>query len=183
MTLRCDGNSADHVAFGGPIFYGHAAEDFNEAKDHPGNVFWPQALAANKLYQMLDGKQRKRALVSDLPREQAVGFRESNAAKFRTGIPVTEMSGDQKEHLQGVLKLLLEPYRTSDQQEALSALNKQGGLDNCTLTFYEGGDIGKDGVWDNWRLEGPAFVWYFRGEPHVHVWVHIADDPSVKINA
>ena len=25
MTMRCDGNSADHVAFGGPIFYGHAA--------------------------------------------------------------------------------------------------------------------------------------------------------------
>ena len=24
MTIRCDGNSADHVAFGGPIFYGHA---------------------------------------------------------------------------------------------------------------------------------------------------------------
>ena len=25
MTIRCDGHSADHVAFGGPIFYGHAA--------------------------------------------------------------------------------------------------------------------------------------------------------------
>ena len=32
------------------------------------------------------------------------------------------------------------------------------------------GDIGNDGEWDNWRLEGPAFVWYFRGSPHVHVW-------------
>ena len=36
---------------------------------------------------------------------------------------------------------------------------------------------------DNWRLEGPAFVWYFRGNPHVHVWVHVADDPSVKVNS
>ena len=26
-TLRCDGNSAEHVAFGGPIFYGHAPAD------------------------------------------------------------------------------------------------------------------------------------------------------------
>jgi len=28
-----------------------------------------------------------------------------------------------------------------------------------------------------------ALVWYFRGAPHVHVWVNVADDPSVKLNA
>jgi hypothetical protein len=39
------------------------------------------------------------------------------------------------------------------------------------------------GVWDNWRLEGPAFVWHFRGSPHVHVWVNIAGSPSVPTNA
>ncbi len=60
MTIRCDGHSADHVAFGGPIFYGHAADGFNERPTHPGNVFWPQAQAANKLYHMLD-KQATRA--------------------------------------------------------------------------------------------------------------------------
>ncbi len=60
MTLRCDGNSSDSVAFGGPIFYGHAADSFNEGPTHPGNVFWPQAVAANKVYQMMDEKQRKR---------------------------------------------------------------------------------------------------------------------------
>jgi hypothetical protein len=38
-------------------------------------------------------------------------------------------------------------------------------------------------VWDNWRLEGPAFVWHFRGAPHVHVWVHIADESGVELNA
>ena len=180
MTLRCDGNSSDHVAFGGPIFYGHAAEGFNEEPNHPGNVFWPQALAANKLYEMLDGKQQKLALVPGMPREQAVGFR--SPSEF-VGIPVTEMSSDQKEHLQGVLKLLVEPYRTSDQEECLAALKKQGGLDKCSLAFYQGGDLGSDKIWDNWRLEGPSFVWYFRGTPHVHVWVNVADDASVKLNA
>ena len=30
MTLRCDGNSTEHVAFGGPIVNGHAAEGFRE---------------------------------------------------------------------------------------------------------------------------------------------------------
>ncbi len=58
MTIRCDGNAENHVAFGGPIFYGHAANGFNEGAAHEGNVFWPQALAANKVYQMMDEKQR-----------------------------------------------------------------------------------------------------------------------------
>lgn len=180
MTLRCDGNSTDHVAFGGPIFYGHAAEDFNETKDHPGNVFWPQALEANKVYQMLDGKQQKQAVVKTSPREQASGFRSSG--EFQ-GLPVADMSADQKAQMQKVLSLLLEPYRTSDQNEAMAALKKHGGLDACSLAFYQDSDIGNDKVWDNWRLEGPTFVWYFRGKPHVHVWVNVADDPSVKLNA
>jgi hypothetical protein len=180
MTIRCDGNTADHVAFGGPIFYGHAADgEFNEKADHPNNVFWPQALAANKLYQMLDGKQQKLALIAKAPREQAVAFRGQSDIP---GLPVSELSGDQKEHMQKVLALLVEPYRKSDKDEALAALKKQGGLDKCTLSFYQEGDLGNDKVWDNWRLEGPAFVWHFRGTPHVHVWVNVADDPSVKTN-
>ena len=52
-----------------------------------------------------------------------------------------------------------------------------------SLAFYRDGDIGNDQVWDCWRLEGPSFVWYFRGSPHVHVWVNIAADPSVKLNS
>jgi hypothetical protein len=51
------------------------------------------------------------------------------------------------------------------------------------LAFYRRGDIGDDGVWDNWRLEGPSFVWHFRGAPHVHVWVNVADSPDVPTNA
>jgi len=182
MTLRCDGNSTEHVAFGGPIFYGHAAEDFNEAADHPGNVFWSQAVAANGLYKMLDGKQRKLALVEQgLPRENAVGFR--GAEGEFGGIPVTEFSADQKEHLKKVVATLVEPYRQSDQDEVQQCLKAQGGLDKCSLAFYRQGDIGDDGVWDNWRLEGPSFVWHYRGAPHVHVWVNIADSAEVETNS
>jgi hypothetical protein len=178
LTIRCDGDSNDHVAFGGPIFYGHAAEDFNEEAHHPGNVFWHQALKANALYQMLDGKQRKLALVAKSPAESAVHFRGDGAYP---GIPISELSSDQTDHVRDVLETLLEPYRTTDQDEVHQCLKAQGGLEKCSLAFYEEGDIGNDGVWDNWRLEGPSFVWYFRGEPHVHVWVNVASDPSVQI--
>jgi len=55
------------------------------------------------------------------------------------------------------------------------ALIEKAGLDDLHLSFYREGDIGEDEVWDNWRLEGPHMVWYFRGAPHVHTWVHISD--------
>lgn len=181
MTVRVDGNSAESVAFGGPIFYGHAASGFNEKVGHPGNVYWPQALEANKVYEMLDGKQRKQALVARRPEEDAVGFR-GKQGTFQ-GISVGELSSDQKEQVQKVLQKLLEPYRKVDQAEVKQCLEAQGGLDACSLAFYQAGDIGDDGVWDNWRLEGPSFVWYFRGEPHVHVWVNVASSSDVALNA
>ncbi len=181
LTIRCDGDSAEHVAFGGPIFYGHAAQGFNEKPDHPGNVFWPQAVKANKLYTMLDGKQREQALVKEAPDESEVEF-EGPGGNF-LGIPVSSLTSDQKEFTQDILKTLVEPYRTSDRDEVTRCLEAQGGLDECRLAFFESDDIGEDGVWDNWRLEGPSFVWHFRGAPHVHVWVNVADNPSVKLNA
>lgn len=182
MTLRCDGNSAEHVAFGGPILYAHEGEGLFEEANHPSNVFWHQALAANKLYDMFNGKQRKQALVvKGMPSEELIGFR-GKQGKF-DGLPVTEFSPDQKKHLQTVLKLLLEPFRQSDQDEVTRCLKVQGGLDACHLAFYKEGDLGEDGLWDNWRLEGPSFVWYFRGTPHVHVWVNVADTSTVKLNS
>jgi len=181
MTLRCDGDSAEHVAFGGPIFYGHDTGGGTEDKDHTGNVFWPQAVAANGVYSMLDGRQRKLAMVAKTPPENAIAFRGDGHSP--SGIPVSELSADQRAELERVLGVLLEPYRTVDRDEVRGCLTAQGGLDRCRLAFYQDDDLGDDGVWDNWRLEGPAFVWHFRGSPHVHVWVNIADNPSVPTNA
>jgi hypothetical protein len=181
MTLRCDGDSAEHVAFGGPIFYGHDTGGGTEDKDHAGNVFWPQAVAANGVFAMLDGRQRDLALMAKTPAENAIAFRRGSAEP--PGIPVSELSADQRGELERVLGVLLEPYRTVDRDEVRGCLAAQGGLDRCRLAFYRDDDIGRDGVWDNWRLEGPAFVWHFRGAPHVHVWVNIADSPAVATNA
>lgn len=181
LTIRCDGDSVDHVAFGGPIFYGHAASGFNEEVGHPGNVFWYQAQKANSLFKMLDGKQRAQALVEEAPAEAKVHFGGPDGKPL--GIIISELSSDQKEHAGKILEALLEPYRMSDRNEVQKCLKAQGGLEKCRLAFYKSGDLGNDGEWDNWRIEGPSFVWNFRGTPHVHVWVNIADDPSVKITA
>jgi hypothetical protein len=179
-TLRCDGNTQEHVALGGPVFYGHAAGTDDEGPNHPGNVFWEQAVAANSVYSMLDGRQRRVAEVSQTPSEEEVGFRKDGAYP---GIPVSELSRDQREALVGVLGKLVEPFRTSDRNEIQECLAKQGGIERLHLAFYTDEDVGEDRVWDNWRLEGPSFVWYFRGNPHVHVWVNVADSPNVELNA
>jgi len=180
LTLRTDGGTEGRVAFGGPIFYGHAATGYTEEVHHPGNVFWPQAVKANRVYQMLDVRQRSKALVEKLPVEVAIGF-QGPAGAF-PGLPVTEMSPDQKKELREVLQTLVAPFRQEDRNAVAECLNQQGGLEKCSLAFYKEDDLGDDGEWDNWRLEGPAFVWYFRGAPHVHVWVNISRDPSVAVN-
>jgi hypothetical protein len=82
-----------------------------------------------------------------------------------------------------VLGTRLEMFRNEDRDEAQACLAARGGLNVCRLAYYADGDIGDDRVWDNWRLEGPAFVWHYRGDPHVHVWVNIADTPDIKLNA
>jgi len=179
LTIRCDGNTVENVAFGGPIFYGHAASGFDEDVGHPGNVYWHQAEKANKLYQMLDGKQREQALIEQAPHEAKVHFGGPDGKPH--GIIISELSADQRDHAQKVLDALLEPYRTHDRAEVLNCLKVHGGLEKCRLAFYKSDDLGDDGQWDNWRLEGPSFVWHYRGTPHVHVWVNIADNPKVKI--
>lgn len=181
LTIRCDGNAVEHTAFGGPIFYGHAAQGFNEAPNHPGNVYWHQALLANDLFKMLDGKQRDQALIAAAPKESNIHFRGKSPAI--PGLPISELTSDQKAHAQKILEALVEPYRQVDRDEVKKCLDAQGGLDDCRISFYQSGDLGNDGVWDIWRLEGPSFVWHYRGAPHVHVFVNVADDPSVKITA
>jgi hypothetical protein len=175
QTIRSDGGAEKNTVFGGPVFYGHAVE-FYERPDHPGNVWWHQARLASKVYYALEGKQRKIALVlnrSPADRSSAVKLK-GKKGEF-DGIPVGELANDQKELVEHVLRSLLEPYRKSDVEEAMKAVNANGGLDKLHISFYKDGDLqDKQGIWDRWKLEGPAFVWYFRGTPHVHTWVHIA---------
>jgi hypothetical protein len=173
VTRRVDGNSSAATAFGGPIFYGHAAEGFNEKPDHPGNVYWYQAKRANELFQALDGSQRNLALRSDPRPEQqkdTVRLRGQNAELH--GIPVSELTADQKTLARQVMKDVLAPFRETDVAEAMSLLEASG-FDNLHFAYYQNMDVGNDRVWDVWQIEGPNAVWYFRGDPHVHTWVHI----------
>ncbi len=173
VTRRCDGDSVEGAAFGGPIFYGHAAQSFHEKPDHPGNAYWYQALRANEVFQALDGKQRQIALLAEPRAEKGTDTVKLTGKKTGLpGIPISELSRDQQEHVRQVMADVLAPFRPADADEALK-LVEANGFDNLHMAFYKNHDIGNDGVWDVWQIEGPAMLWYFRGEPHVHTWVHV----------
>lgn len=172
-TRRCDGDSVEGAAFGGPLFYGHAAKGFNEGPKHEENAYWYQAVRANEVYQMLDGKQREAALLGKSRGEHGTKTVDLTGKKEGLdGIRVGDLHNDQKEHVMKVVGDLLAPFRKQDAEEALKYV-QAGGVDNLHLAFYKEENIGDDEVWDVWQLEGPNIVSYFRGKPHVHAWLHI----------
>lgn len=165
LTLRADGNSVDKAAFGGPIIYGHGEENPKQ------NLFYEQTQKVNEVFRALDPKQSELALVSKAPPEAAVEL-QGAAGKF-PGIAISTLSSDQKTLVEQTLKHLLSPYRAEDVDEVFTVLKGNGGIDKLHLAFYQEGDLLDDKQWDIWRVEGPGFVWHFRGAPHVHAYVNI----------
>jgi hypothetical protein len=172
-TLRADGNRAVGSAFGGPIFYGHAGEGhFPENPRHSSNVWWFQGQQANTIFGTLDAKQKARAIIN---RRSVVS---RDRAHDASGLLAADLDAQQKRMVQKLLEDLCMPFRLFDAEEIQGCLRDAGGADKLRLTFYKEGDIGDDQDWDVWKLEGPAFAWYFHGSPHVHAWVNIARKTS-----
>jgi hypothetical protein len=165
LTLRADGNSVDQAAFGGPIVYGHGEEDPGE------NLFHYQTKAAHEVFLSLDAPQAKQALIDKAPRESDVPLR-GDAGPF-PGISVAELSDDQRELVGKTLRVLLAPYRQEDVEEVMEILKASGGVESLHMAFYQQGDLNEDKMWDIWRIEGPSFVWHFRGAPHVHAYINV----------
>ncbi|MFO1063288.1 MAG: DUF3500 domain-containing protein [Pirellulales bacterium] len=166
LTLRADGNAVDKAAFGGPIVYGHGEENAKK------NLFYYQTQQVNEVFKALDGKQAQAALVTKAPKEDAVAVQ--GAGKTYPGLAVSSLSADQKQLVEKSLKVLLAPYRSEDVDEVFEILKASGGLDQLHLAFYQEGDLESDKQWDIWRVEGPSLVWHFRGAPHVHAYINIA---------
>lgn len=166
LTLRADGDSVDKAAFGGPIIYGHGEETPSK------NLFHYQTKKVNEVFHALDAKQSAKALLNMAPKEAEVGIQGEGGAF--PGISVGELSSDQKQLVESTLKVLLAPYRQEDVDEVFAILKASGGVDKLHLAYYQQEDLLNDKTWDIWRVEGPSFVWHFRGAPHVHAYINIA---------
>ena len=165
LTLRADGNSVANRAFGGPLIYGHGEANPKH------NLFHYQTKRANEVFRALDAPQAKHALIQKAPKESAVLLQGADG-QF-PGVRVGDLSSDQKALVEETLRVLLAPYRQEDVDEAMAILNQEGGTDQLHMAFYREGDLKNDQEWDIWRVEGPSFVWHFRGAPHVHAYINI----------
>jgi hypothetical protein len=175
VTLRADGRRAPGSAFGGPIFYGHAAQGrFHEDAQPTGNVWWYQGAQANRIFASLDPAQQAQALVSARDDDARRAVRLKGKRLVTPGIAVAALDAGQKQMVQQLLRDLTRPFRTCDAEEIQQCLRDAGGADRLRLTFFREGDIDDDRAWDVWKLEGPAFAWYFHGTPHVHAWLNFA---------
>jgi len=179
LTIRCDADSEEGAAFGGPIYYGHTPNGWSR-----GNIFNYQTQAVVKLYKALSDKQQKLAMAKlEDPKkaEQAVSVR-FRKAEQRPGIPASELTRDQLELANEVMRTVLKPYRKEDVDEVMKIVEANGGMDKIKFAYYtenyEGAKTSEKEPWSFWRLEGPGFVWNFRVLPHVHTFVNISSKLS-----
>ena len=94
------------------------------------------------------------------------------------GIAYADLTKDQQELFEKVMKAVLSPFRQQDGAEVVTIIKAMGGMAKVHMAFYsdeyEGSKTSEKQPWTFWRLEGPGFVWNFRVLPHVHVYVNIA---------
>ncbi len=173
LTIRCDGNSEPGAAFGGPMYYGHTPNGYAD-----DNVFYYQTVAVKKVFDALDGKQRKAVVIRGTPGEQAASVKFRKKGEPHPGMMLRDMSKDQQELVFKTMRELVSPFRKEDGDEVMEIVKANGGAEVIHLAFYEDPkpDVipDKDRPWHFWRLEGPGFVWNFRVLPHVHTFVNIS---------
>jgi len=168
LTLRADGESSPKTAFGGGMVYGHGEE--SSASD---NIFYYQTKKVNEVFAALDKDQAKQALLSSAaPNETEIRL-QGEKGKF-AGLAVSAMNKEQQALVKDCLKTLLSPYRKEDGDEAMKLIDASGGIEQLRFAFYQQEDLGNDKIWDMWRIEGPSAVVHFRGAPHVHAYINIA---------
>jgi len=169
LTVRCDGNSEEKTAFGGPLYYGHSPSGYATT-----NVFYFQTKAASAVFDSLTEPQRKAGILEDRPWQDGVNSVKLPAkADQRRGIAYADMSSEQKALVHKVMKELVAPYRKEDGDEVLEIIKANGGMEQIYLAFYKDKETGAK-PWSFWRLEGPGFVWSYRALPHIHTFVNVS---------
>lgn len=168
LTIRADGNFKDNVAWGGPMYYGHSPNGYSDK-----NIFFYQTKKVLEVFDVLDEKQRAKAIVVGTPGEQAGSVKFRKDAEAKPGLALRDLSSDQKELVEVVMRTILAPYRKEDADEVMSIVKANGGMDKVHLAFYRDKGAKEEDRWHFWRLEGPGFVWNYRVLPHVHCYVNI----------
>jgi len=176
LNLRLGGRNPEGVAFGGPQVYGD--QRGNGVGGLPGNTYRYQLEAAQRLLTAMTKAQRATARVERAPAQTLIGLQGSNA-RF-DGIPIAELDADARGLARALVATILGTYADRDAAYAWQCLEHNGGVDALHFADYDvdfqGGRHAGEAPSQIFRLEGPAAVLHFRGEPHVHAFAHVAMD-------
>ena len=170
LNLRLGGKSREGAAFGGPQVYGD--QRGNNLAGLPGNLYRNQFLLAQRLLRNLDDGRKKLALVEEAPVQTQIEL-QGRHGSF-SGIPVAELSSENKVFARDLVDLILSTYPSNDVAYAQECLTANGGLDGLFFSCYQHGEDGEIPEGQVFRLEGPGAVFHFRGYPHVHAFLSIA---------
>jgi hypothetical protein len=168
LTVRCDGNSEEATAFGGPLYYGHSPSGYATT-----NVFYGQTKAATELFRALGKEEKAVAVKPGRWKDEHSDVKVPKKGDAVPGLSFKDMSKDQQALTLALMKELVSPYRKEDGDEVLELIKATGGMEKVSMAFYEEGKPSEKEPWSFWRLEGPGFVWSYRALPHVHTFVHV----------
>ena len=177
LNLRLGGASPDGVAFGGPQVYGD--QHGNERAGLPNNVYRYQLLAAHRLIAALTPAERAAVRQPFAPAQVNIGL-QGATGRFE-GVPVAEFAAPKRALAREVVAGILDTYAENDAAHAWQCLERNGGIDALRFADYDrdfGGASRSAGESPSqiFRFEGPAAVFHFRGEPHVHAFLNVAMD-------
>jgi hypothetical protein len=169
LTVRCDGNSEESTAFGGPLYYGHSPSGYAKT-----NVFYNQTKAANDIFALFTEDQKKAGVKAGTWKDEHGMAKPPEKDAKLPGLAYSSMSKDLQTAIKGLMKELVSPYRKEDGDEVMEIIKANGGFEKMYLGFYSDKDSeNAKQSWSYWRLEGPGFVWSFRALPHIHTFVNV----------
>ncbi len=176
LNLRVGGRSREGVAFGGPQVYGD--QRGNGKLGLPGNVYRDQLELGQQLFARLSAGERKVARQAKAPVQTAIELQGTRGV-FE-GIPVADLAREKREDARKIVASILDTYAPEDVAYAWECIERNGGVDALHLSDYAedhqpGRNCG-DGPSQIFRLEGPAAVFHYRGEPHLHAFLNIGID-------
>jgi hypothetical protein len=178
LNLRIGGRSREGAAFGGPLVYGDQRGDSRQGL--PGNLYRFQFEIAQRLFQSLRPEQQQQALQKVSPVQTDIQLQGSQGAF--AGVETAHLPPESRALVRELIDGILSTYPAEDAAHAWQCLEHNGGPERLFLSYYEDSEIDGSKQYQNFRLEGPAAVFYFRGHPHVHAFLNVGLDGDAPLS-
>jgi hypothetical protein len=176
LNLRIGGRNREGVAFGGPQVYGDQRGDGKVGL--PGNAYRDQLQQGQQLFAGLTAGERIVARRPKAPVQTDIELQGTDG--HFDGIAVADLPREKRMLVRDLVATLLDTYSADDAGYAWKCIEHNGGVDAFHLADYAedhqpGRNVGV-GPSQIFRIEGPAAVFHYRGEPHLHAFINVGMD-------